>query len=72
MKAAEYPQRKCRAPVEGNAGQSHPCELADLHAGPDASFSVPGSVKRRDAWEADHPGWEKLSLFSDPFEEIKP
>jgi hypothetical protein len=46
--------------------------LPEHHAGPDASTSVPRSVKARDAWEAANPGWEKLAVFADPFEEIKP
>jgi predicted cobalt transporter CbtA len=58
--------------VDGNVGQSYPCELSEHHAGPDASASVPASVKRRDAWEEANQGWEKLAVFADPFEEIKP
>lgn len=38
--------------------QAYGCELADLHPGPCASFSVLDSVKRRDAWEERNPGWE--------------
>lgn len=71
MKKAEYPQRSCRQPVHG-AWQDYPCELPESHPGPDASFSVEESVKRRDAWEAENPGWEKMIGFDDPFREVKP
>jgi hypothetical protein len=56
MKRAEYPQKMCREPVWGTA-QAYNCELP-IHSGPCASFSVPDTVERRDAWEEDHPGWE--------------
>lgn len=56
MKKAEYPSASCREPVWGV--QAYSCELADLHPGPHATFSQPTSVNARDAWEADHPGWE--------------
>jgi hypothetical protein len=59
MKIAEYPQRKCREGVWGDLGVAHTCELPDLHPGPCASLSVESSVRRRDAWEEDHQGWEK-------------
>lgn len=71
MNKAEYPQRSCRMPVAGEF-QDYPCELPELHPGPDASFSVRDSVIRRDAWEAGNPGWEKLTGMDDPFKEIKP
>lgn len=57
MRKAEFPQRTCREPVAG-AYQNYNCELPDVHPGPCASFSVIESVRRRDTWEADHPGWE--------------
>jgi hypothetical protein len=70
MEKATYPQRSCRQPVPGSH-QDYPCEVAgEFHAGPHASFSVPDSVTRRDAWEADNPGWEKLGAFDDPFRDI--
>jgi hypothetical protein len=56
VKKAEYPSASCREPVWGV--QAYSCELADLHPGPHATFSQPTSVKARDAWEAEHPGWE--------------
>lgn len=56
MEKAEFPQRTCREPVAGEY-QNYWCEIADLHPGPCASFSVKASVERRDAWEAAHPGW---------------
>jgi len=55
MEAAEYPIKKCREPVWNTVGAAHPCELAMLHTGPCASFSVRESVRRRDAWEASNP-----------------
>lgn len=57
MEKAEFPQRTCREPVWGV--QAYACELPDIHPGPCASFSVKSSVERRDAWEADNPGWKK-------------
>lgn len=72
MKTVEYPERTCREGVFGTADQAYPCDVVWLHAGPCASFSVPATVRQRDAWEEAHPGWEKLGLFDDPFREIKP
>jgi hypothetical protein len=72
MKKAEYPQRSCRWPVQGDL-QDYPCEIAgEFHPGPHASFSVPRSVTARDAWEAENPGWEKVSTMDDPFKDITP
>lgn len=68
---AEYPQRKCRTPVQVEP-VAHLCELREHHAGPDASPSVAESVRRREAWEASHPGWEKTSAFDDPFADLTP
>lgn len=56
MEPSKFPQRTCREPVWGI--QAYACELADLHPGPCASFSVVDSVTRRDAWEEAHPGWQ--------------
>lgn len=70
MKRAEYPQRSCRQPVQG-LHQDYSCELPEHHPGPDASFSVKPSVEKRDAWEEANPGWEKLTVFDDPFGEVK-
>jgi hypothetical protein len=71
MQKAEYPQRSCRMPVAGEH-QDYLCELAEHHPGPDASFSVADSVRRRDEWEMANPGWETLTGFDDPFKEIMP
>jgi len=57
VKKAEYPSPSCREPLWGV--QAYSCELPDLHPGPHATFSQPTTVQARDAWEADHPGWEK-------------
>ena len=74
MQKAVYPQRTCRHHrIPGPSGVTdYSCELPEFHAGPPASLSVPQSVVERDRWEEAHPGWEKTSGFSDPFEEIKP
>jgi hypothetical protein len=71
VETAEYPQRKCRTPVPG-LHMDYPCEVREHHPGPCASLSVPDSVAKRDAWEAAHPGWEKLSTFDDPFRGVAP
>ena len=71
MRKAEYPQRTCRRPVQGDH-QNYSCELFDLHAGPCASYSVPRTVEARDAWEKANPGSERLSEFDDPFGDVKP
>jgi hypothetical protein len=68
---AEYPKRKCRIPVQVEP-VAHLCEIQEHHPGPCASPSVAETVRIREAWEAAHPGWEKLSTFDDPFAEIKP
>lgn len=72
MKVAEYPQRTCREPFTENGLTDHTCDLVDGHPGPPAALSSPESVKRRDAWEAAHPGWEKLMDFNDPFKSVDP
>lgn len=69
MEKAQYPQRSCRRPVPGDH-MDYTCEIVEHHPGPDASFSVPRSVVARDKWEAEHPGWERLSEFDDPFRDI--
>jgi hypothetical protein len=71
VKKAEYPQRSCRWPVQGDH-QDYNCEIFEHHTGPHASFSVPRSVTVRDAWEAANPGWERLSVMDDPFRELSP
>lgn len=58
LRRAEYPQRTCRQPVEGSAGQVYSCEIADVHPGPCASQSSRVSLQRRKAWEEQNPGWE--------------
>jgi len=71
MKKAVYPQRSCRQPVTDGL-TDHSCEVVEWHPGPCASLSDRASVRRRDAWEAAHPGWETLSTFDDPFRDVKP
>lgn len=74
MKKAEYPQKSCRLAVPG-AHQDYPCELPGaegLHPGPCATFSIKASAERRDAWEAEHPGWEQMMKTDDPFVNVKP
>lgn len=67
MEKVTYPRRSCRQHVPGSADQMYLCDVVDLHAGPCASFSVPATVRARDAWEQANPGWERMSDFSDPF-----
>lgn len=55
MKAAEYPQKRCREAVFNQVGMAYPCELPMLHTGPCGSFSVKESTDRRDAWEQANP-----------------
>jgi hypothetical protein len=71
MKTAEYPQRKCRIPVAGE-WNDYPCEVREYHPGPCASLSVKASIQRREKWEEENPGWERLNNFDDPFKDIKP
>lgn len=66
MQKAEYPRRQCREHVPGQ-WSDYLCPIQEHHAGPHAAFEVPESVTRRDEWEAANPGWEKLSVFDDPF-----
>lgn len=58
MKAAQYPQKKCREAVFGELNQGHTCELPLMHPGPCASLSAKSSVENRDRWEERNPGWE--------------
>lgn len=55
MKAAEYPQKKCREPMFGESGIGYSCELPNMHTGPHATFSDALSVRLRDRWEAENP-----------------
>jgi hypothetical protein len=75
VKRPEFPQRMCKDAVAGSY-QNYYCEVADLHPGPCASFSVKESVERRDAWEAEHPGWEQkigsLDIMVDSGHEAPP
>lgn len=42
----------------GDEGQADTCIVVLGHPGPCAAYGIPDSVKRRDAWETDNPGWE--------------
>jgi hypothetical protein len=55
MKVAEYPDRKCRQPMESEHFMIHMCDLKEWHPGPCASLSIGSSITRRDAWEKAHP-----------------
>jgi hypothetical protein len=70
VKAAEYPERKCREPFSEDGLIDHTCDVVDAHPGPHAAFSCPASVKRRDDWEAANPGWERMMSGTDPFAEV--
>ena len=64
---AEYPGRKCREIFTDDGLIDHSCELPEHHPGPPASKTSKLSIGRRTAWEAAHPGWEKLIAADDPF-----
>jgi hypothetical protein len=69
VKWAEYPQRKCRQVVtEGLI--DHFCDLPELHPGPDCPSTLRSAIRRRQEWERDHPGWEKLADPGDPFADL--
>lgn len=72
MQVAEYPQRKCRITFTEDGLIDHACDVVDSHPGPCAALSSAASVKRRDAWEAANPGWERMMAGADPFAEISP
>ena len=55
MKKPVFPQKTCREGVLTESGLGYSCELQLFHLGPCATFSSASSVRRRDAWEAEHP-----------------
>jgi hypothetical protein len=55
VRAAEYPEKKCREGVFSAAGLGYPCELPNMHLGPCASFSAANTVEARERWEAANP-----------------
>ena len=67
---AEFPQRKCRQPFTDDGLTDKTCDLPDMHPGPDASRASKASVTRRLAWQLANPGWAKLSVHDDPFEDV--
>jgi hypothetical protein len=67
---AEFPQRSCRQPFTEDGLIDKTCDLPELHPGPDASKASQSSADRRLAWQRDNPGWEKLAVHDDPFEDI--
>lgn len=72
MNRPEFPARTCREPIAAGL-LDYNCDLIEWHAGPHGTFSNKESMERRDKWEKENPGWEKLGgAFSDPFEDIKP
>lgn len=68
---AEYPQRTCRQVSSEDGLTDHACALPELHPGP-CCPKTRAAIRRREAWEAANPGWEKLAPHDDPFAEIKP
>lgn len=67
VKFADYPQRTCRENVIEN-DIDHSCSLPEHHPGPHCPRSLASAIARREQWEADNPGWEKLMRNDDPFE----
>jgi len=66
MQKAEYPEKTCREGMMGESGIGYNCELVALHAGPCATFSMPHTVAKRDAYEEENPNWrEKPNLGGD-------
>ena len=72
IKFAKFPKRTCRQPVSDDGLIDHFCALADLHPGPCCPKTLKAAIARREAWEAAHPGWEKLIRHDDPFVDPKP
>jgi hypothetical protein len=71
VKFAEFPQRTCRQITSDDGLIDHACLLPELHPGP-CCPNTRAAIARREAWEAAHPGWEKLAQADDPFAEFKP
>ena len=67
VRFAEHPQRTCREPQTPDGLIDHFCSLAELHPGPHCPRTLPGAIRRRAAWEAANPGWEKMAGQGDPF-----
>lgn len=67
VKFAEHPQRSCRAHQTPDGLIDHFCSLPELHPGPHCPRTLPSAIKRRQEWERDDPGWEKMARSSDPF-----
>ena len=61
-----WPERACRELVGGEFA-NHSCEVPEAHQGPHASMSVPESVRRRAAWEAQHPDLVNIKIEPDYF-----
>ncbi len=67
VKFAEHPERKCRQHQSPDGLIDHFCDLAEPHPGPCCPSTLPAAIRRREEWEAAHPGWEKLRRQDDPF-----
>jgi hypothetical protein len=67
---AEFPGRKCREAFTLDGLTDYTCELPEHHPGPPASTSSQVSVNRREQWQEDHPGWEKMASNDDPFKDL--
>lgn len=66
VRFAEYPQRSCRIMETQDGLIDQACALAEHHPGPCCPNNRP-AIRRRAAWEAAHPGWEKMARDPDPF-----
>lgn len=64
---AEHPQRTCREPQTPDGMIDHWCSLPEEHPGPHCPKTLREAITRRQQWEHDHPGWEKMARSADPF-----
>lgn len=67
VKFAEHPQRTCREPQTPDGLIDHWCGLPELHPGPHCPRTLTEAIVRRQAWEHDHPGWDRMQRDPDPF-----
>jgi hypothetical protein len=74
MAPSKYPQRTCRQPVWGEPDAAYSCDLkvdnlGMSHPGPCASYSVPASMQRRQAWEQSEEGQGELQAAKEAVEQ---
>jgi hypothetical protein len=71
IRFAEHPERSCRVPVSEDGMIDHFCALPEEHLGPHCPRSLQPAIERRQAWEHDNPGWERMGGSADPFAGIE-